>query len=261
VKTLRGKKALITGAGSGIGRAIALELARHGTDLHLLDLAADPLEAVCREVRDAGAEAVPIVCDLSEPDQVSRAVAGLLERWGGLDILVNNAAVLCAGPVQLVTAEQWRRTLAVNLHAPIQLITELLDVLLGRPEAHILNVCSMTGLFALRKLAPYQTSKFALVGLTESLRADLRKTRVGATALCPGFTRTALIDSADNAEPARPFTGPPRWLCTTPHRVARHAVRAIRRNRPLVLVTPLAKLLFLAKRISPRAFDLLRKYA
>ena len=259
MKRLRGKKALITGAACGIGRAIALELARAGTDVYLLDVDSPGVETVCDEARQLGVDAVAGVCDVGEADQVTRSVASVLEQWGTLDILVNNAGVLCWGTIRHITAEQWQRTLAVNLHGPIQFIHELLPTLLERDEAHILNVCSMNGLFAMRKLAPYQTSKFALVGLTESLRADLRKTSVGATALCPGFVSTDFIAGADTTD-RHGGSNAPAWMCATPEQVARKAVRAIRRNQALTLVTPTAKLLWLAKRISPWAFDFLRKY-
>jgi short-subunit dehydrogenase len=118
----------------------------------------------------------------------------------------------------------------------------------------------MHGLAAIRNLAPYQTTKFALVGLTESLRADLRRTNVGATALCPGFVLTKFMDSVENANPRRPLQAPKRWMCVTPQRVARAGVRGIRSNRGLVLVGWPARVLWGTWRLSPWLYDWLRKF-
>jgi len=261
LKVLRGKKALVTGAAGGIGRSIALELARRGADLFLLDIQANRLENVREQADRIGVEALSRTCDLAQPKQITDAVKAVLEQWGKLDIIVNNAAVLYYGPVQCMDIEHWRHTLEVNLHAPIQLCCELLPTLLAQPEGHILNVCSMNALVAIRKLAPYQTSKFGLLGFTESLRADLRRTNVGATALCPGYTRTGFMHTARNVEPGRRLRPPPAWMFTTAEKVATKAVGAIRRNKALVIVTPIARLLWLAKRLSPRLVDFLQRHA
>src|SRR5262249_39243050 len=117
MKTVRGKVALVTGAASGIGRAVALALAREGAALHLLDVDEDGRADVVDEARRLGSETVGCRCDLSRPDEVSEAVRGVLDRWGELDILVNNAGVAYYGPTERMTAEQWDWLLSVNLLA------------------------------------------------------------------------------------------------------------------------------------------------
>jgi short-subunit dehydrogenase len=260
MKTLRGRKALVTGAARGIGRSIAIELAKAGCDVWLVDLDAEALQTAAAEVHARGVEAVSEICDVAEPQQISRCVAAVLRRWGKLHVLVNNAGVVYYGPVRELTAEHWRHTLAVDLHAAIQFIRELLPTLEAQDEAHILNVSSVGGLVAIRNLAAYQTCKFALVGLTQSLRADLRWTGVGATALCPGFTKTRFIQRVERLGSSRQAGAVPDRWCTTPEHVAKAAVKAIRRNRGLVVLTPLAKMLFGLWRLSPRLFDFLRKH-
>ncbi len=238
MKIIRGKRAVVTGAASGIGRAIALELAEEGADLFLIDIDAEKLAATGRVVRDHGVEAITAICDLSEPAQISAAVENLRSAWSAVNILVNNAGIAYFGPTRLMTDEQWRRIMSVNLMAPIQLVHELFPLLVASDDAHILNVCSMLGLVSSRKVTAYQTTKFGMVGFTAALRAEYCRHNFGVTALCPGFVQSSLFDESTAALPGARIRVP-SWICTTPEIVAAKAVRAIRRNQPMV-VTPFA---------------------
>jgi short-subunit dehydrogenase len=251
MKTIRGKRAVVTGAASGIGRAIALELARHGAALFLLDIDAEQLERTADEARATGVEVIAVRCDLSDVGQLETAIGDLRQRWTSIDILINNAGILYYGPTDAMTGEQWDRLLAINLLAPIRLIRELLPAMLEEPEAHILNVCSMYGLFTRRKTAAYNTSKHALVGLSDSLRAEYDARGLGVTTLCPGFVHTDLFAAGQSNRPEGILRRPPPWVCTTPEHIAKVAIKAIRRNRGLVLVTPLARVLWYVKRAMP----------
>ena len=115
MREIRGKKALVTGAASGIGRAIALRLAQEGVDLFLVDIDEAGLAAVVAEAREAGVEVIGRRCDVGQPREVSAAVADLLDRWGGVDILVNNAGITYYGRTDEMSAEHWDRLLRMNL--------------------------------------------------------------------------------------------------------------------------------------------------
>jgi short-subunit dehydrogenase len=255
MKSIRGKRALVTGAASGIGREIALRLALEGVDVWLLDIDQAGLDDVVRDARVCGVRAVAARCDLSEPDQISSAVAEMIAEWGAVEILVNNAGVAFYGPTEKMTARQWDWLLAINLQAPIQITRELLPVLLRQPNAHILNVCSVAGLVAGPRSAAYHVSKFGLVGFTESLRAEFGRRGIGVTALCPGPVRTNLYKSAVSGSKHKPVPVPPAWLCASPEHIADRAVRAILSNRRMVVITPIAHLLFNAKRFAPWFLD------
>ncbi len=257
MKTIRGKHALITGAASGIGRAIALALAREGADLILLDVDEPGLNNVVSEVAALKVRAIGRTCDLTNPTAITEAVEDVLSRWQHVDILVNNAGVAYYGPTHKMTAAQWDWLLAINLHAPIQLTRELLPVLMERPEAHILNVCSIAGLVAGGRFAAYHVSKFGLVGFSEAIRAEYGRKGIGVTALCPGPVRTKLYQSAQTGKASKSAPEPPRWVCATETRVAKLAVKAIRKNRRMMLVTPLAHVLYQTKRFAPWLLDLL----
>jgi 3-oxoacyl-[acyl-carrier protein] reductase len=250
VKTIRGKKALVTGAASGIGQAIALALAREGADLFLVDIDEPGLRATARDAAMPGSTVLLEVCDLSSSTQISACTAACLRAFGELDIVVNAAGVFNYGHDDELNAEAWRVLMAVNLLAPIQLVRELMPALLAQKESHILNVCSILGLVPTRKVMSYQTSKFALVGYSLALRTGYTTHNVGVTALCPGLVDTPMLARSG-----------PHWLkrsklrsfalLTTPEAVALRAIAAIRRNNGLVVVPFTARFLWLVYRICP----------
>ena len=196
MREIRGKTALVTGAAAGIGRAIALQLAREGADLYLLDIDEPGLADVVSAIQREGVQALGHYCDVSQPAQISRCVDHLRQQWGGVDILVNNAGITYYGDTAQMTAEHCEQLLAINLHAPIHFTRELLPTLCQRPEAHVLNVASFFGLIGTRHLSAYTSSKFGVVGFSESLRAEYGRRGLGVTALCPGFVDTRLFSSA-----------------------------------------------------------------
>lgn len=255
MRNLQGKSALVTGAASGIGRAIAHRLAGEGVRLFLVDINEVGLHAVMQDLRNTGAEVLGRRCDVAAPRDVSATVTEVLSRWGGVDLLVNNAGITYYGKTERMSANHWEKLLQVNLLSHIQFTRELLPSLLARPEAHVLNVCSMFGLVGMPKLTAYCTTKFALVGFSDALRAEYGRDGLGVTALCPGFVDTNLFTSAPLGESQKEHKVPPALLCTTPERVARAAVRAIRRDRRLVVVSPAAWLLVSAKRFVPGVVD------
>ena len=259
MKTLRGRKALVTGAASGIGRAIALALAREGTDLWLLDIDEAGLAKTAADAAACGVEAVGVRCDLQQPAEITARVNELKARWGALDLLVNNAGVAYYGATDKMTQRQWDWVMGINLLAPIQITHELLPLLLESPDAHVLNMCSISGLVAGGRFCAYHVSKFGLVGFSEALRAEFGRRGIGVTALCPGPVRTNLYRSAASGRKDGSVPEPPRWICATEEGVARRAIRAIRRNKRMVLITPLAHLLYNLHRFAPWLIDLMNQ--
>jgi 3-oxoacyl-[acyl-carrier protein] reductase len=254
MKTIRGKKALVTGAGSGIGRAIALALAREGVDLCLLGRNEARLEETAAAARGHGVEATILRCDLTQPAEISGAVKAVLAKWQRVDILVNNAGVTYYGPTAQMTAEQTRQILSTNLLAPIQLVQELLPTFLAQRDAHILNVSSMLGLITLRRYSIYQTTKFALIGFSKTLRAEYARDGIGVTVLCPPFVRTPMLDRL-SVGPAGRKQPIPAWATTSPEAIATAAIRAIAKNKGLVVISWPARLLWWLTRLSPSLYD------
>lgn len=254
MKQLQSKRALVTGAASGIGQAIALELARQAVHLLLADRDQAGMSRTAQMAGELGVGVNTFCYDAAHPEEIVELAKFAAALPDGVDILVNNAGITYRGMTDRMEPELWQRVLDVNLYAPIRLTQELLPMLLCKPDVHILNVCSVLGLVGLPKVCAYSTSKFGLVGYTESLRSEYGVQGVGVTALCPGLVRTNLFDaSIPNGYEER--KKPPRWATTTPDRVAKAAVKAIRRNKARVVMEPVACLMCFAKRFMPRLLD------
>ena len=249
---LAGKVALVTGSSRGIGRGIALTLAEEGCDLILHGRDQAALAEVAAEVGKRGRKAIIEANNLHEDGAPAALITAVKRAGGRLDILVNNAGVIYHGDTEKMTDAQWDRLIGINLHAPLLFIRRLLPLLLAQSEAHILNVCSIYGLVPKRKLAAYQMSKYALVGLSRSLRCEYSPAGLGVTALCPGLVDTNLLAAArDSGWISRRFPFP-SFLSMSPDRVAARAVRAIYKNKGLVVVGGHARILWAAHRLWPR---------
>jgi len=254
MRTIYDKIALVTGAGSGLGRTIALRLASEGARLHLADMNSAAAEETARQIRMLGRRVAITACDLCDPASLESLVTQVHDQWGTLDILVNNAGIAWYGPTQKMTDDEWDKLLTLNLHVPIRLTRRFLKTLLSRPESHVINVASICGWVCGGRFNAYHVSKFGLVGFSEALRAEFNRHGLGVTAVCPGPVLTGLYKNAGCGYRDRETPHPPAWLCTTPDRVATKTIRAIYRNHALALVGSAAHLLYYTKRLAPSIF-------
>ena len=255
MRTIQGKTAIITGGASGIGKAIALQLAAEGARLYLIDIDGNALTQAVGELKQQGAEVLGRQCDVSDSQALASTGEHAMAHCQSIDILVNNAGIAYYGETAAMSPGDAQRLLQVNLHAPIELTRQLLPQLLSREEAHVLNVASFLGLIGSRRLALYSASKFGLVGFSESLRAEYGRHGLGVTALCPGFVDTGLFESAPLGTDREAPKLPPRWILTTPEKIAQRAVRAIYRNRAVDVSPFYARLAHLGKRLVPGLLD------
>jgi NAD(P)-dependent dehydrogenase (short-subunit alcohol dehydrogenase family) len=261
MKTLKGRNAFLTGAASGIGRSLAIALAAQGCHLYLVDIDEKGLLNLEQELATSQVRVWTRTCNLTDRDAVSCVIREAQSASGGIDLLINNAGVAYYGPTHLMTQQQWDWVMTINLLAPIQITQEFLPFLMQRPDPHIVNMCSISGLVAGGRFAAYHTSKYGLVGFTESLRAEYGRHGMGVTAICPGPVKTNLYDSAASGRPGRAVPAPPAWLCATPERVAAITLKAILRDRRQVLITPAAHALFQLKRFVPGLIDFANRFS
>lgn len=201
MKTLKGKVAVVTGAGSGIGRAMALRFAKEGASVVLADIEADALTESVALVRDEGAEAVDIVTDVSQFESVEALAEGTIEHFGTCHVLCNNAGVGGGGAIAKAQLVDWQWVMGVNLWGVIHGISAFLPIMEANgEEGHIVNTASVAGLVAGPGIGPYNASKFAVVGISETLHHELAAagSKVGVTVLCPGYVSTNIATSQRN---------------------------------------------------------------
>ncbi|MGY5124205.1 SDR family NAD(P)-dependent oxidoreductase [Streptomyces nigrescens] len=188
--------AVVTGVAQGIGREVAEVLAGEGYALVLADLK-EPVDTLAA-VRDAGAEAVAVVGDIASETYVAHLAEQVQERFGRVDVLVNNAGVSLLAPAEDTTVEQWRRVLEVNLTGPFLLSRALGRQMLAAGSGSIVNIASIAGLHGIADRAAYNASKHGMIGLTRTLAAEWGGRGVRVNAVCPGWVKTEM-DATDQA--------------------------------------------------------------
>jgi NAD(P)-dependent dehydrogenase (short-subunit alcohol dehydrogenase family) len=255
-----GKVVVVTGAGSGIGRATALMFAGRGAHLHLADVDEAAVQAVREEIERRGGRASAHTVDCSDPDAVEAFAERVFAADGRVDVLHNNAGIGHAGDLESTTMDDWQRVIGINLLGVAYGMQAFAPRILaqGAPAA-IVNTASAAGLAGLPRMAPYCASKFGVVGLSEALDAELAPRGVRVTAVCPGLVNTPIVSSAilrgQLAEERAGAVDLYRRRGASPDDVARVVLEAVDRHRP-VRVVPKGQVgaLWAVKRLSPRLF-------
>jgi NAD(P)-dependent dehydrogenase (short-subunit alcohol dehydrogenase family) len=243
VRDLRGRRALITGAAGGIGRATALAAAERGAELHLTDI--QPLDDVVAEVeRGGGRVGTATAADVADHDSVIALSEEVHAAGGSVDVVMNVAGVSTWGSIERLRHSDWRKMVEVTLMGPISVLECFVPPMIeaGR-GGHVVNVSSAAGLFGLPWHGAYSASKFGLRGVSEVLRFDLRRHGIGVSLVCPGGVRTPLVDSAEIVGVDRSDPKVQRAVAqfmrraVTPERVAERIIDGIEKDRYMVFTS------------------------
>jgi NAD(P)-dependent dehydrogenase (short-subunit alcohol dehydrogenase family) len=231
--TLRDKVAVITGAASGIGRAIARALADRGAHIVAVDLDNDGIQALAGELRDQGATVLPQRADVSDPQAFEGIRNAALQRFGRVDIVVNNVGVLTNGLPQDIPVAEWQRILDINLMSVVRSNAAFLPLLLDQGSGHLVNTASFAGLFTYSyDRLPYAATKAAIVQISEGLAIYLRPRNIGVTLLCPGPVLTNIASAVPTFGGGAPLRIPgEQFELLDPAQVGELVADAILRNR------------------------------
>ncbi len=190
---LKDKIALITGAGRGIGKAVALDYAREGAKVAICARTGSEIEETAREIEAAGAECLALECDVSQEEPVLKLIGDVEKRFGRIDVLINNAGVMTRPtPITELEVRKWDYTIAVNLRGPFLVTRAVLPIMIRRKSGSIINVSSSIGRSAYANFAAYAASKWGLEGLTQTLAAEVRGRNIRVNSVEPGYVATKL---------------------------------------------------------------------
>lgn len=257
IRIFAGATAIVTGGASGIGRALGEELARRGSEVVLADLQVDLAEKVASEIQASGGRAKAVRVDVTDFPAMERLVQEALERAGRLDYIFNNAGIAIGGPVHLYGIEDWNQIIDVNLRGVINGIQAAYKVMVAQGFGHIINTASMAGLLPGPGNAGYTTTKHAIVGLSQSLRAEAAQMGVRVSVLCPGVIRTPILEGGEYGKMLADI--PPEKIRRlfeklkpmSPSLFAEKVLKSVAKNRAIIIVPSWWKKYWWINRLSP----------
>lgn len=252
MEQLEGRVGVVTGAASGIGRAVATALATEGMKVVLADIEQAALDVTVAELTGAGHDVLCVRTDVSSWASVEALAEATLQRYGAVHVVHNNAGVVAAGPVEEITLDTWQWVLGVDLWSVIYGIKAFLPLIKAQGEGHVISTASTAGLQSAAGIAPYNVAKFGVVALSETLRMELdaEGSPIGCSVLCPGAVNTQIaasrrnrpaIDHHENEVEERFVDRAGQMLATRgkdPRDVAAMVVDAIRTNRFWIVTHP-----------------------
>jgi NAD(P)-dependent dehydrogenase (short-subunit alcohol dehydrogenase family) len=261
IKDFKNKVVVITGAASGIGKATAKAFAQKGSDLVIADNNAQRLEETAGEIKATGARVLARQVDVSDRNQVESFAKFVISERGHVDILINNAGVGVGGPLLDTNIEDFEWIFSINYWGVVYGLKSFLPHMVARKYGHVVNTASGAGLCSIPAMSAYCSTKFAVVGLSETLRSEVRRFGIGVSTICPGVINTNIIaqsrmhlQEGSRATHSR-LIDFYRRFGWPPERVAKAIMSAVRHNRSIVPVGPEAWAQWLTKRMSQKFFE------
>jgi len=252
------KIAVVTGGAAGLGRELCLELGRRGATVVAVDVDQEGAEEVCRTVREQGGQALSAYLDVTIYENAQRIVKDVVRKYGRIDLLFNNAGTALHGETRDLSVEQWRNVLDINLMGVIYAATSAYSVMVKQGAGQIVNIGSLAGLIPVPKEIPYCTSKWAVVGFTNTLRLEGAGLGVKVNLVCPGIMRTAIHQTVSyvNVDPQR-LVRPQTNHFIPPEKAARIILQRAAKNQAIIIFPFYARLVWWLYRFNPAIFNLL----
>ena len=250
------RRVVITGAGSGLGRELALQFASRGWNVCVAEKDTDRGETVTTEINNTGGRGIFVPCDVTRYDDLEDLKSNVLHEWNGLDVLVNNAGVAAAGEIGEIPLETWNWIIDINLKSVVYACKLFVPHFAAQNSGYIVNVASYAGFAAFPEMSCYSVTKSAVISLSESLRSELAPVHTGISVVCPSFFKTGLMDSfaytdIRQLQLAEAFF---RKSSSSAKKVAHIIIRSIEKNRFYVIPQLDAKLIWFFKRHFPRLY-------
>jgi NAD(P)-dependent dehydrogenase (short-subunit alcohol dehydrogenase family) len=250
------KTAVITGAASGIGRALAIEAARQGFSVGIVDIDLREAEGTLELVEQAGGSGEVFSCNVRELDEVKATADHFFDMWGEVGLLINNAGVLAFGHVGDIDMKEWQKVLETNLWGQIFGCHAFIPRMKEQGGGHIVNTASVVGIVPPPQQAPYTVSKAGIIGLSETIKTELAPFNIGITVLCPMSVNTNILkDSSDKGNYSRElYTVSFSQAKITPEQIAKKVMSAVEKNKLYLLPNLSGRLFWLSKRLLPSTF-------
>ena len=250
------KRIVITGAGSGLGRAVSLEFAKKGWRVCVSDIDIERAEETAALVDHAGGFGFPVVCDVTSPENLEELAATIEEMWGGTDIMVNNAGVAAAGYMEKIPLDTWEWIITLNLKSVIYGCRAFIPLIEKQKGGHIVNIASNAGIANLPEMSCYNVTKAAVISLSETLKTELHPMNIGVSVIAPTFFKTNLMEqfrSPDERQKtmADAFFSKSR---VTAEDVARHIFKSVNKNKLYVITQADGKFVWMTKRFFPNTY-------
>ena len=248
-----GKVAIVTGAGSGIGKGLAEELARRGAHIVISDISQERIQSVAAEIVQSGGKATASALDVSKYEAVKKIIDDTVAAHGRIDYIFNNAGIAVGGPAKDFSIDDWRKVIDINLYGVVHGASVAFPIMVKQGFGHIINTASIEGLVPMPGTSSYVASKYGVVGLSNALRIEGADLGVRVSVVCPAYIKTAIFNDAKMIKVDREklMKSMPDWAGITPEECAKVILRGVERNRAFIVVTAIAKILWRLHRMSP----------
>jgi short-subunit dehydrogenase len=255
-KKFPGKRVFITGAGSGLGRALSIEFAKKGWNIVVSDINIERIKETIKLVTEAGGKGYELKCDVTKSVELEKAAKFVEEKFNGIDILINNAGVSAGGYFEKIPLDKWEWILNLNLKSIINGCRSFIPIMEQQNYSHIVNIASSAGIASLPEMSSYNVTKAGAISLSETLRVELTPKNIGVSVVCPTFFKSNLMDEFISTDERQKIIAEKFFEKSkiSSGKIARDTIKAIEKNKLYVISQLDGKFVWWAKRHAPELY-------